>query len=246
MVKRCLDFFSGSQNADGGWGKHSFSTAEETAYVALALCYGLKCGYSIPEQVLKKASQFLCSLKCKVHVPLWLAKVLYCPRLIADSAIVAGRYSLAKTIKLLKVEHILKETQFEYIELNFKIDKQENYSNLLLCPSPKFDTDKYSNQIARVETYIINRLIEFELISTSKTILNSFFVKGSFYCLRCKLSDEDLILHATAGIAFLVSDDIYDKSWQLFRNHPIIIKQVLQTFLKILDGEYENIDMIPP
>lgn len=244
IVKRCLDFFIKSQNKDGGWGKDDFSTSEETAYVSLALSYGLKHGYLIPETVLETASKFLSASEHTSGAQLWVGKVLYRPILVSESAIMAARYALAKTLELIKVKTMLKEVQLYYMTANIKsIDSKKSYHASLLCLLPKFDITEYSHQIDKVQNSIIHRLIELKLLERGKQVSKTNIVKGIAYFLRKEFSDKDLMV---LGMAAILYDDILDKSWQSFKSNPDLVIQASKVFLQILQGKYKDIDTIIP
>lgn len=245
IVKRCIDFLIKSQNNDGGWGKDDFSTAEETAYVSLALSYGLRQGYHIPETVIETANRFLYSSECALDAPLWIDKVLYRPSLVSQSAIVAARYVLAKILELTKVKTMLNEIQPSYIIIDMKsIDSQQSYHASLLRLLPEFDVTKYSHQLNRVENYIVNRLIELKLLKAGEKLSKTYIVQGSAYILRNESSDEDRIMYITLCMAVFLYDDVLDKGWQHLKNNPDIVTRAFKTFLEILQGKYRNIDMV--
>ena len=121
-VNILIDFFIQNQNRDGGWGRDGLSTAEETAYVALALCYGLKHGYDVPKAVLQAASKFLSGMngECRWDAELWVGKVFYRPALVVESAILAARYALVKSLEFIQLRAILEETKPDYVNVKYK------------------------------------------------------------------------------------------------------------------------------
>ncbi|KTC98007.1 hypothetical protein Lery_1061 [Legionella erythra] len=99
LAQNCINWLTGQQRRNGGWGAGDESTYEETAYVVLALCFWGRKGYPINNQQLTDAFDFLNEADAlRRKESLWIDKVLYCPTLIRESAILAARYALSNRL----------------------------------------------------------------------------------------------------------------------------------------------------
>ena len=84
-----------TQQKNGSWTffpSYPAAATEETAYALLALMYQYKNGHKIPWQQIERGIHFLegCDSSEKALPLLWIAKVLYAPYLIVESAIFAA------------------------------------------------------------------------------------------------------------------------------------------------------------
>lgn len=76
-----------TQKADGSWGAYETSTAEETAYCLQALQLWNKHKGRIPKEKIDLGVLWLQNNLDKPYPPLWIGKVLYCPRYVTQSVI---------------------------------------------------------------------------------------------------------------------------------------------------------------
>lgn len=101
VVAACIDFdedlcrdsvnwMLATQQADGAWGFHGFSTAEETAYCLQALCMWKRRGRKVPPGRIEQGRFWLEKGGFPPYPPLWTAKSLYCPELMVRSAIASA------------------------------------------------------------------------------------------------------------------------------------------------------------
>lgn len=97
LMNRCVNQLLSHRNSDNGWGI-SGSTLEETSLVTLALCHWLRTN---PQQktepiveILKSIKIFINEFRGNPYVELWIAKCLYCPKLVIDMFVLSAQYSL--------------------------------------------------------------------------------------------------------------------------------------------------------
>lgn len=90
MCEQAVNWMLSTQNADGSWGFHNASTAEETAYCAQALVLWKKHGKNVPIEKLELAKHWLRNHIDDPHQPLWIDKSLYSPELIVQSVIMSA------------------------------------------------------------------------------------------------------------------------------------------------------------
>jgi halimadienyl-diphosphate synthase len=86
-----------TQRADGGWGYYKQSTVEETAYCLQALLHWNRHVERVDRIQLDTAANYLANhLNTPKLPPLWMAKSLYTPRHVVQSAILGTLYSYEK------------------------------------------------------------------------------------------------------------------------------------------------------
>ncbi len=94
LARSRLKWILRTQNDDGGWGYLGESTAEETAYCLEALLAWDRTVERIPPPVLDEAAAYLWEhMSDRYHVPLWIGKSLYTPRLPVKAAVLGALYS---------------------------------------------------------------------------------------------------------------------------------------------------------
>lgn len=84
-----LEWFIHTQRRDGSWGYFDRGTSEETAYVLLALLYYHEQLGRIDKSILRRGIDYLLQHRGEPHPELWIAKTLYTPHDIVESAILA-------------------------------------------------------------------------------------------------------------------------------------------------------------
>lgn len=98
FAQRCVDWLLEQQHTDGGWGRHGFTTAEETGFASLALSYWRRQGHPVSKSILENAAEYLRQSLAQQQYPLWIGKVLYCPKLVVASVVAAAQISLESVI----------------------------------------------------------------------------------------------------------------------------------------------------
>ena len=101
LMNKCVQQLINDQNADNGWGV-SGSTLEETALVTLALCHWLR---TRPQQrnecnikIMKSVDSFFKKFNGEPYVELWIAKSLYCPKLVVEMFVASAQYALQQLL----------------------------------------------------------------------------------------------------------------------------------------------------
>jgi halimadienyl-diphosphate synthase len=84
-----------SQRPDGSWGGQT-PTAEETAYALQALYLSRKAGAPVDAELLNRGLAWLRQHHAPPYPPLWIAKCLYCPEYVVQSAVLSAEM-LAET-----------------------------------------------------------------------------------------------------------------------------------------------------
>jgi len=97
LLSECLNsiqWFLHTQRDDGSWGYFDRGTAEETAYVLLALLHFHRDVGAVDREVLRRGASFLRRTveDGRPHPALWIAKTLYAPESIVQSAILAATH----------------------------------------------------------------------------------------------------------------------------------------------------------
>ena len=105
LVSECLgsvDWMIHMQRADGSWGYFDRGTAEETAYVLLTLLGFYRRFKAVDVDVLKKGAEYLW-LACASNTgfpDLWVAKSLFAPEGVVESAILAAKHLYTESFGL--------------------------------------------------------------------------------------------------------------------------------------------------
>jgi len=89
MVDDTVYWILETQNVDGSWGYY-LPTAEETAYCLQALATWKRQGGQVPDDVLKRGTDWLADHTEPPYPPLWIGKCLYCPVLVVRSAVLSA------------------------------------------------------------------------------------------------------------------------------------------------------------
>lgn len=92
LVAPAIDWLLAGQRPNGSWGYYG-ATLEETAYAVLALLAWQRSGHCIPCDVIARAVDYLHAHYTRddgAYPPLWIAKTLYAPVLIAQAAVLAA------------------------------------------------------------------------------------------------------------------------------------------------------------
>ena len=104
----CVNRMIETQNSDKGFGING-STLEETALVSLALCFWFNTNKDFNNNVLTNNLEILESIECffdgfngKPYVELWIGKSLYCPVNVVKMFVLSAKYSLNKTLDLIR------------------------------------------------------------------------------------------------------------------------------------------------
>ena len=97
LLSECMNsiqWFLHTQRDDGSWGFFDRGTAEETAYALLALLRFHRDVSPVDREVLRRGAAFLCRTAEDERRPpaLWIAKTLYAPESIVQSAILAATH----------------------------------------------------------------------------------------------------------------------------------------------------------
>ncbi len=97
LVSECLgsvDWMIHMQRANGSWGYFDQGTAEETAYVLLTLLSFYHRFKAVDVDVLKKGAEYLwhAGMSNKQYPDLWIAKSLFAPEGVVESAILAAKH----------------------------------------------------------------------------------------------------------------------------------------------------------
>jgi len=91
---RGLRWIESAQRTDGSWGTGDQGTAEETAYAIHALAAAAEAGLDIARPQIDAGCRFLASAYPSVAAGtaerLWVAKDLYCPTVVVQSAVLAA------------------------------------------------------------------------------------------------------------------------------------------------------------
>jgi halimadienyl-diphosphate synthase len=86
-----ITWLTKTQRADGGWGYFSQSTAEETAYVLLALFHWDKHVERIDASIFHRGVDYLMAQMAQPEFPeLWIGKSLYTPHVLVETAILSA------------------------------------------------------------------------------------------------------------------------------------------------------------
>ena len=87
LANDSINWILKTQKADGSWGFHISSTAEETAYCLQALRIWEKAGNELPNGRIEKGAHWLRNNAEPPYPWLWIGKTLYHPDLIIKSVI---------------------------------------------------------------------------------------------------------------------------------------------------------------
>ena len=91
LVAEAVYWILHTQNPDGSWGHNRRPTVEETAYCLQALLAYQRAKGGLPAQAIHKAAAYLRSHRHdSQHPPLWIAKTLFAPLNIIESAIISA------------------------------------------------------------------------------------------------------------------------------------------------------------
>jgi halimadienyl-diphosphate synthase len=92
LVAPAIDWFLAGQRPDGSWGYYT-ATIEETAYAVLALLAWQRTGHCVPRDVIARGVAYLYehyTADEAAYPPLWIAKTLHVPLLIAQAGVLAA------------------------------------------------------------------------------------------------------------------------------------------------------------
>lgn len=103
LVSECsgsVDWLIHMQRSDGSWGHFSRGTAEETAYALLALLHYHQRFNIVNIDVLEKGAAYLARVSDTTtsYPDLWIAKALFAPEGVVQSAILAARLLVQETL----------------------------------------------------------------------------------------------------------------------------------------------------
>jgi halimadienyl-diphosphate synthase len=91
LIEDAVYWIIHTQRPDGSWGHFAEATVEETAYCLQALAYYAKRGGDVPFKVMQKAAMYLWQhIDDTQHPALWIAKTLFAPLHIIESAIISA------------------------------------------------------------------------------------------------------------------------------------------------------------
>ncbi len=94
LMERCVSYFLDTQHQDGSWGyvfSNGLGTLEETAYALQGLLYYHHNVEPIDEVPIRQGVEYiLAHYPTAEYPPMWMAKVLYLPRTMVESAIVSS------------------------------------------------------------------------------------------------------------------------------------------------------------
>ncbi|NLS77950.1 MAG: hypothetical protein GXY76_11885 [Chloroflexi bacterium] len=91
LVSDSVRWILHTQNPDGSWGHYRRPTVEETAYCLQALVAYQRAQGGLPAQAMHKAAAYLRGHRHeRRHPPLWIAKTLFAPLNIIESAIIGA------------------------------------------------------------------------------------------------------------------------------------------------------------
>ncbi len=86
-----IRWFTKTQKADGGWGYFRRSTAEETAYVLLALFHWDRHVERVDADLLHRGAEYLIANLSKTeYSEMWIGKTLYTPTILVQTAILSS------------------------------------------------------------------------------------------------------------------------------------------------------------
>lgn len=95
LVQDAVYWMAETQNPDGSWGYY-MPTAEETAYCLQALVAWKRQGHEVSAEALKRGAAWLAEHAEPPYPPLWIGKSLYCPEVVARSAILSALILVAQ------------------------------------------------------------------------------------------------------------------------------------------------------
>lgn len=90
LIEDSIAWLLSTQRSNGAWGVFSNPTAEETAYAIQALCIWKRTGNKIPFGRIEHGVKWLKTHIAPPYEPLWIGKVLYCPELVIQSAVLSA------------------------------------------------------------------------------------------------------------------------------------------------------------
>jgi len=216
LAQKCIDFLITNQNDDGGWG----ISMEESAYVVLALCYWYKSGYAsnlleIVSNAIIKAKIYFETHEMKM-VPLWCAKVLYCPYLIAKCAIYSAK-------------HILMNT---YYMIYVNIKGEQEFNGKLFTFFPR--SERPNIELSNVKKYFGDKIGQ---KYDSDDALDSLV----YTMYKNHMNDEDKITESKLYLVVFMYDVIIDKGFSKMKEKSDLVMKAFDVFIAILCGQNQNV-----
>jgi len=192
------------------------TTLEENCYVVLALCHWMHLGNEVDEQLLtifpdvrRKNS----IMKDTDKVPLWCAKVLYCPSIIRDCIIAGARYALDNLNGSLRIK---------------LTDSNKIYSGILhtFLPSRKINFDV--SGLVEIASKILSKFGS----DKNSTIHDS--VTSMMYTMY--QGDKFREIELKMYLVVFIYDVIIDKGFEKMKDKSDDVAIAFEVFVKILKG----------